>query len=182
MPDVPDVASVLQTFGWLAALLEGINEANLALARHPECLEMFGDTDPYGLLYKYVSKGLIRVRRTYPKYDSANDKWVEVPFDNVNIGAITVHGAASIAHPSIPGIRQSVAVITINPDGPYFTNMAQGRPLLMMPGFQGLTLPQARGAMIIHELLRVAGTRHDGGDPDRSREISEEVRDICFQR
>jgi hypothetical protein len=166
-----------------AAVQEGIDAAKQALDTHPECLEMFGsDKNPYQLFEDYSANGLITVGTGYPStFDTTTGMWVNAPFTNINTAAITTHGAGSLPNPTNPGgPRISASVITINISGPYFTNLAQGRPLLLASGFTGLTLREARGAMLIHEFLHVAGTRQDQGNAERSDQISREVLEKCF--
>jgi RHS repeat-associated protein len=166
------------------AILEGIAMATDALLTRPDCMTLFTGSDPTNdpikKLNDYLQNGLIRVKDTFPdKFDKATKSWVEKPFEDVNTGAITTYGAGSLPLPNHPR-GQSAAVITINASGPYFTNLAHGKPLFISPGFEGLTLPQARGAMLLHELLHVFLLRSDLGDEQKSGEISKEVRRNCF--
>lgn len=161
------------------AILTGIQEAFRALDLHPACLEMFGTNfNPYEKMLQYLSARLIRVSDQHPSFNSAGTL-IMTPFANVNIGAITVVGTGSLPPTNPGGSRISAPTITINSRGPYFTNLAHGLPLFLTPAFRGLTLAEARGSMIIHEFLHVAGTRSDEGDEARSNAISMEVREKC---
>ena len=167
----------------LAAIMEGVNEAIAALNAHPECLEMFGDTNPLELIPGYVASGLITISRRYTERD-ATGTLVTRRFDSFSVGAVTQAPATgSPLHPiSNPSLSVSSRPIVINANGPYMTGLSAGRPIVGMrdSGFFGLTRAQARGAMIIHEFLHVVGARSDDGDSERSRAISVEVQQKCF--
>ncbi|MEK6302569.1 MAG: RHS repeat-associated core domain-containing protein [Acidobacteriota bacterium] len=185
-----DIAAIMKWAMEVGAVLEGLEAAKDALndPGHPECMEMFTGpdrtNDPIATMDTYSNNGLIRVNSTYPgPWDPAKRAYQQMPFLNVNNGAVAQVGTGFLLSPS--GTRQSAYTITINPIGPFMTGAhisgtLEATDLSNTPAFRDLSLGQIRGAMLIHEFLHVFGLRSDESDPARSNEISQEVRDKCF--
>jgi len=162
---------------------QGIDQARQALQQNTLCRALFGGTNPLTLLNTYASNGLISSGTTYPVAQSGGGIRQQ-NFSSGDVGAVTSYAAGSYPSPTSPGVRISANPITINQNGFYFSgNNSAGVAVntLQGAGFQGLSLGQIRGAVILHELLHVVSRiPADAGNPTQSRANSELVRHFCF--
>jgi hypothetical protein len=166
----------------VSALDQGLVAARNAL-QNPLCRALFGDTDPVSMLGTYLSNGLIQVGTSYAVAQRGGGT-TSRNFRSADVGAVTNYATGSYQSPDSPNVRISANPITINQNGFYFTGRtANGMALntLRGRGFEGLSLTQIRGAVIIHELLHAA-TRipSDDENPEQSQRNSELVRLLCF--
>jgi hypothetical protein len=162
-------------------LTQGLVEARDALQK-PLCRALFAGTNAVSMLGTYISNGLITVGTSYPVAQRGGGTRNE-NFESADVGAVTsLGGAGSYANAS--GGRTSANPITVNRNGFFFTGRtSDGRDLTTLQGrgFEGLSLRQLRGAVLIHELLHAAGRLpHDKDNPTRSQKNSELVRRLCF--
>jgi len=162
---------------------QGIDQARQALQQNTLCRALFGGANPLTLLNTYASNGLISSGTTYPVAQPGGGTRQQ-NFGSGDVGAVTSYAAGSYPSPTAPGVRISANPITINQNGFYFSgNNSAGVAVntLQGAGFQGLSLGQIRGAVIIHELLHVVSRiPGDSGNPTQSRANSELVRHFCF--
>ena len=178
-----DLSRFLELIRLGEAAAQGINEARQALQQNSLCRALFGGTSPITLLSTYVSNGLISSGTTYPVAQPGGGTQQQ-NFTSGDVGAVTSYAAGSYPSPMSPGVRISANPITLNQNGFYFSgNNSAGVAVntLQGAGFQGLSLGQIRGAVIIHELLHVISRiPADAGNPTQSRANSELVRRFCF--
>lgn len=141
---------------------------------------MFGGTNVLDLLNTYASNELITSGNTYPVFEKSRVK--QENFTSGDVGAVTSFAAGS--YPNSLGRPVSANPITINRSGFYYSGRdSTGNDITNMRdrGFYGLSLSQLRGAVILHELLHVAGRiPRDSDDPRQSHANSELVRRFCF--
>jgi len=169
--------------GGNSVLQEGIDVARRAL-QNENCSKLFGDLSKLGfksptdLLDTYANNGLIRFGSK-----DANGK----NFESASVGANTTYATGSYSNAN--GIRISANVITVNKNGFFFTGLLDGGRFVNTiagGGFEGLTMSQIRGAVIIHELLHAVNkiptnnpkNLNDGGK--QSKANAELVRRNCF--
>jgi hypothetical protein len=153
----------------------------LALKGNTLCRALFGGTNPLDLLNTYASNSLINSGSSYLIAQSGGGLGTR-SFQSANVGAVTSYAAGSYLNSA--GLRISANPITINNNGFFFSGRTASGMLvntLQNAGFYGLSLSQIREAVIIHELLHVAGRiASDHDDSEQSRRNSELVRQFCF--
>ena len=163
------------------AVNQGINAASQALSGNTLCRALFRGTHALNLLNTYVSNGLINSGSNY-QVMRRGGRLETRGFQSGDIGAVTSYAAGSFLNSA--GIRISASPITINNNGFFFSGRNTSGVLInsiLNAGFYELSLSQLRGAVIIHELLHVAGRiPSDLNDSEQSRNNSDLVRQFCF--
>ncbi len=161
-------------------IARGIDSARAALQQNTLCRALFGGANALDLLNTYASNELITSGNTYPVLEKSKVK--QESFTSGDVGAVTSFAAGS--YPNSLGRPVSANPITINRNGFYYSGRdTRGNDLsnIRDRGFYGLSLSQLRGAVILHELLHVAGRIPlDSDDPTQSQANSELVRRFCF--
>jgi RHS repeat-associated protein len=158
------------------ALGQGLAQAGSALQR-PSCRGLFRGTNPTDLLNTYRANGLIEVNDR-PRVPGSHTE--RGRFRDSGVGAATSVATASLTLPN--GTVQSAPTITINRNG-FFFNFRDGNggDVRTAPELRGLSDPQIRGAVIVHELAHGAGViLADGDSQARSRLNSTLVHVLCF--
>jgi hypothetical protein len=156
-------------------LQEGISVAREAL-KHLSCRRLFGATDPERLLDEMLRKGRIQVGDSYPVSIIKETGQVarRQKFDSASVAAMTSRFLISKS--------SQIAWITLNREGFYFSGrVAGGAEINTVWPYNGLSMREIRGIVLIHELLHVAGAiGSDQGGVVGSLAHSFLVRLFCF--
>jgi RHS repeat-associated protein len=171
-----DLSDLLKVLDQIAALAEGIGEALQALTTD-KCRAYFaglknsGAQDPQVVLNDMYNNGQIRIGSEYQTW--RNNRFVSLPFDEGDI-------ARTVNHSDPTDSTRFFSTITINSNGSFFSGMVGQFPITGVSVFQGLTLSQIHGAIILHELAHVFGGSHGGSQSDNLA-FTEEVVNACFK-
>lgn len=156
---------------------QGISTATRAVSKD-KCAALFAKAgiDSIDALNRYVINRLITVGAK----DGLGNK-----FPSGDVGAAT---GGSGSYVSAAGVNTSTQKIVINSSGFFFSGRTDAGQFVNQVsgiGFQGLSMAEIRGAVIIHEILHALGViPHDGADlkdnGKQSKANSELVRTNCF--
>lgn len=185
----PDFIEIVK---WLLAMKDAIDGAVSKLTDPTSpCSQLFGTTteslgfySPGLFAQAMFNSGLIQIGTSFRNNGGTGSS----PFAGTNTAAVTSYATGRLQLPS--GGQVSGNGISVNANSFFMTGqLADGRQVNTLPnaGFYGLSLPNIRIAVIIHELLHSMGAIPQDGqgqrtpdDRSQSEANSEAVRNACF--